>query len=241
MNKFLVIIPTFNEAENISNLIIEIRNLDVEVLVIDDNSPDKTYEVVQKIIDKDTGVYLLKRSSKMGLGSAYRKGFEWFLERDYTHCVEMDADFSHRIIDLKKLMDETKNYDLIIGSRYVDNGGSIGWDFKRKKISIYANKVAKIILKTNIKDTTSGFRVFSRNALKVIDFQKVKTNGYGFQIEMAYLSFINDLTIKEVPIIFEERRMGQSKMSSKIIFEALFLLFKISINKSCYKKEFYKN
>ena len=239
MKKFLVIIPTFNEAENISILINEIRNLDVEVLIIDDNSPDKTYEIVQKIIDSDSGVHLLKRSSKMGLGSAYRKGFEWFLEKDYSHCIEMDADFSHRIVDLKKLMEETNSQDLIIGSRYVENGGSIGWDFKRKKLSLYANKLAKIMLKTNIQDTTSGFRVFSRNALKVINFSKINTNGYGFQIEMAYLSFINNLSIKEVPIIFEERRMGKSKMNSKIIFEALFLLIKIFLYRNFFKSKYF--
>jgi len=235
MNKFLVIIPTFNEAENIAVLIYEIRKLGTEVLVIDDNSPDKTYEIVQKIVDVDKGVHLLKRNSKMGLGSAYREGFKYFLEKDYTHCIEMDADFSHRIADLKKLMDETKNYDLIIGSRYIENGGSIGWDFRRKKLSLYANKIARFILKTNIQDTTSGFRVFSRNALTVIDFENINTNGYGFQIEMAYLSFINNLSIIEIPIIFEERRMGQSKMNSKIIFEALVLLVKIYFNKSSYK------
>ena len=143
----------------------------------------------------------------------------------------MDADFSHRFTDLENIINKISESDIVIGSRYIENGGSKGWDFKRKTLSKYANILAKYILKSKVNDLTSGFRSFSKNALNKIDFASTDTNGYGFQIEMVYLAEKNNLTINEVPIIFEERRLGKSKMNMKITLEALVLLIKIKFKK----------
>jgi dolichol-phosphate mannosyltransferase len=229
-NKILVITPTYNEIENIEKFIIEINHLNLNLLIIDDNSPDLTYKVVEKYTKKNNNIHLIKRDGKKGLGSAYRDGFKWFLDTNFSHCIEMDVDFSHRISDLKKLIKEIEDFDLIIGSRYITGGGSKGWGYKRKKLSLYANRFAKKILKIDINDMTSGFRVFSRNALTKIDFENVQTNGYGFQIEMTYLAVLNNLKIKEFPIIFHERRLGKSKMNYRIILEAIILLFRLLIS-----------
>lgn len=226
-NKILVITPTYNEIENIEKFITEINHVNLDLLIIDDNSPDLTYKVVEKHVAKNSKINLIKREKKKGLGSAYREGFKWFLDTNFTHCIEMDVDFSHRISDLEKLIKEIEDFDLLIGSRYVTGGGSKGWDYKRKMLSMYANKFAKLLLKVDVNDMTSGFRVFSRNALTKIDFDNVQTNGYGFQIEMTYLAALNNLKIKEFPIIFHERRLGKSKMNYKIVLEAIILLFRL--------------
>ena len=228
-NKLLIITPTYNEIENIENFLIEISKTGIDILVIDDNSPDGTYDIVKKFQKNSQKIHLIHRDSKQGLGSAYREGFSWFLENDFTHCIEMDVDFSHRIEDLNNMVNKINNFDLIIGSRYIKGGGSSGWDYKRKKLSLFANKFAKLILNSGINDMTSGFRIFSKNALIKIDFKSLKTNGYGFQIETAFLAKKNNLTVKEVPIIFEERRLGESKMSYSIVLEAVFLLFKLCL------------
>ena len=229
-NRILVITPTYNEIENIEKFIIEINHLNLDLLIIDDNSPDLTYKVVEKYTKKNNNINLIKRDGKKGLGSAYRDGFKWFLDTNFSHCIEMDVDFSHRISDLKKLIKEIEDFDLIIGSRYITGGGSKGWGYNRKKLSLYANRFAKKLLKIDINDMTSGFRVFSRNALTKIDFENVQTNGYGFQIEMTYLAVLNNLKIKEFPIIFHERRLGKSKMNYRIILEAIILLFRLLIS-----------
>ena len=229
-NKILVITPTYNEIENIEKFIIEINHLNLNLLIIDDNSPDLTYKVVEKYTKKNNNINLIKRDGKKGLGSAYRDGFKWFLDTNFSHCIEMDVDFSHRISDLKKLIKEIEDFDLIIGSRYITGGGSKGWGYNRKKLSLYANRFAKKLLTIDINDMTSGFRVFSRNALTKIDFENVQTNGYGFQIEMTYLAVLNNLKIKEFPIIFHERRLGKSKMNYRIILEAIILLFRLLIS-----------
>jgi len=227
----LVIAPTYNEISNIENFLIQVTQLDVTILIIDDNSPDGTHKVVKKFAETNPNVNLIVRNKKKGLGSAYRDGFDWFLKKQYSHCIEMDVDFSHRVVDLEKLIKEIDIYDLVIGSRYINGGGSKGWDVRRKFISNFANKFAGFLLRSKIKDLTSGFRIFSKNALEIINFKEIKTNGYGFQIEMAYLAEINNLKIKEIPIIFEERRLGESKMSYWIVLEAVFLIFKLVFTK----------
>lgn len=226
-NKILVITPTYNEIENIENFLNTALSFNLSVLVIDDNSPDQTADVVKKFKENFKNIYLISRKEKLGLGSAYRDGFDWFIKSEFTHCIEMDTDFSHRFSDLIKILDNINKFDVVIGSRYVLGGGSEGWDLKRKILSKYANKISKLMLKSNINDMTSGFRSFSRYAIENINYHSTISNGYGFQIEMAHNVKLNNLSVLEVPIIFEERRLGKSKMNIGISFEAFLLIIKL--------------
>tara|TARA_B100001113_G_scaffold154231_1_gene126119 strand:- start:199 stop:927 length:729 start_codon:yes stop_codon:yes gene_type:complete len=220
----LVIIPTYNEKENIYDFINEICKYDVSVLIVDDNSPDGTGEIVKKLSFVSDQVNLLSRNSKQGLGSAYRDGFKWGIEKCYKYFIEMDADYSHRFEDLDQLLAESHFQDVVIGSRYINGGGSEGWDMKRKLLSRAANKISRFVLRSNINDMTSGFRCYSEHALSLINFQNTNSDGYSFQIEMTLRSIEKKLSIKEVPIIFNERRLGKSKMSKRIVLEALLFL-----------------
>ena len=221
----LVIIPTYNEIYNIKDFVNQIIKINVDILIVDDNSPDGTGDLVQKLSENLSQVNLLKRSGKLGLGSAYRDGFQWGLNEGYKYLIEMDADFSHSFSDLKNILQNSKNFDVVIGSRYIPGVGSNGWDFKRKLLSSYANKLSKVLLRSKINDMTSGFRSYSSEALNEINYFSTKSDGYSFQIEMTIRSIEKKLSIKEVPIIFTERSLGNSKMSKKIVYEAfLFLL-----------------
>jgi len=222
----LVIIPTYNEIDNIEEFIIQISNFDVSVLIVDDNSPDGTGKVVEDISKINKKINLMKRNEKLGLGSAYRDGFKWGLDKGYTYLLEMDADFSHRFKDLVKILEASSSADMIIGSRYIEEGGSIGWDKRRKMLSSFANKLSKFLLKTKINDMTSGFRCYSNKALSEISYATTKSDGYAFQVEMSARAVQKQLSIKEVPIIFNERRLGNSKMSKKIVYEAFLYLVK---------------
>ena len=155
----LVVIPTYNEIDNIEEFIYQISKIDVSVLIVDDNSPDGTWKTVEDISSNNNQIYLLKRHKKLGLGSAYRDGFKWGIRNEYKYLIEMDADFSHKFDDLIKIIEVSSDFGLVIGSRYIDEGGSNGWDFKRKILSSFANKLSKFALKTNINDMTSGFDV----------------------------------------------------------------------------------
>ena len=224
-NSHLVVIPTYNEIDNIEDFFNQIIKFNVDILIVDDNSPDGTGDLVQKLSENLSQVNLLKRSGKLGLGSAYRDGFKWGLNEGYKYLVEMDADFSHSFSDLNNILQNSKNFDVVIGSRYIPGGGSNGWDFKRKLLSSYANKLSKVLLRSKINDMTSGFRSYSSEALNEINYFSTKSDGYSFQIEMTIRSIEKKLSIKEVPIIFTERSLGNSKMSKKIVYEAfLFLL-----------------
>ena len=224
-NSHLVVIPTYNEIDNIEDFVNQIIKFNVDILIVDDNSPDGTGDLVQKLSENLSQVNLLKRSGKLGLGSAYRDGFKWGLNEGYEFLIEMDADFSHSFSDLKNILQNSKNFDVVIGSRYIPGGGSNGWDFKRKLLSSYANKLSKVLLRSKINDMTSGFRSYSSEALNEINYFSTKSDGYSFQIEMTIRSIEKKLSIKEVPIIFTERSLGNSKMSKKIVYEAfLFLL-----------------
>ena len=222
----LVIIPTYNEIDNIEEFIIQISNFDVSVLIVDDNSPDGTGKVVEDITKINKKINLMKRNEKLGLGSAYRDGFKWGLDKGYSYLLEMDADFSHRFEDLVKILEASSSADMIIGSRYIEEGGSIGWDTRRKMLSSFANKLSKFLLKTKINDMTSGFRCYSNRALTEIRYETTKSDGYAFQVEMSARAVQKQLSIKEVPIIFNERRLGNSKMSKKIVYEAFLYLVK---------------
>ena len=224
-NSHLVVIPTYNEIDNIEDFVNQIIKINVDILIVDDNSPDGTGDLVQKLSENLSQVNLLKRSGKLGLGSAYRDGFKWGLDEGYKYLIEMDADFSHSFSDLNNILQNSKNFDVVIGSRYIPGGGSNGWDFKRKLLSSYANKLSKVVLRSKINDMTSGFRSYSSEALNEINYFSTKSDGYSFQIEMTIRSIEKKLSIKEVPIIFTERSLGNSKMSKKIVYEAfLFLL-----------------
>ena len=227
----LVVIPTYNEIDNIPDFVSEISKFNVSVLFVDDNSPDGTGELISKISKSNPLINLLNRPSKQGLGSAYRDGFGWGIDKGYEFFIEMDADFSHSFDDLKKILEYSSNFDLIIGSRYVSGGGSQGWDFKRKLLSSTANNVSRMLLRSKVKDMTSGFRCYSKKSLNDIKYQQTQSDGYSFQIEMTLRCVEKKLSIKEVPIIFNERRVGKSKMSKKIIVEALIFLFNNGIKR----------
>ena len=205
--------------------------MNLDLLIIDDNSPDGTSNLVIELKNKYENLFLITREKKLGLGSAYRLGFSWALENKYKYIIEMDADFSHRIEDLKKLIDYQDNYDVLIGSRYVLGGSTSGWDYKRKMLSKLANKLSKLLIGGYIEDLTSGFRIYTNKSLKKINFTKLTSDGYSFQIEMTAAALRQNLNIKELPIIFEERRLGQSKMSLNIIFEAVQKIFSLFIQR----------
>jgi dolichol-phosphate mannosyltransferase len=225
--KKIVILPTFNEANNIAKIIKSLHILDIDILVVDDNSPDNTATIVKKLMLSNKRIDILQRPKKLGLGSAYRDGFKYSIKKGYKNIIQMDADFSHRIEDLKAMLNSINDYEVIIGSRYVNGGDSIGWSNYRKLLSKFANIFARKITGCKINDMTSGFRVYSSNALKTIQYNATKSNGYGFQIEMSVKAYNKKLSIVEIPIIFNERREGESKMNFKIIIEALFIVLKL--------------
>ena len=227
----LVVIPTYNEIENIEKFLLEISKLNVSVLVVDDNSPDGTGILVANLSKNSNKINLLQRSGKLGLGSAYRDGFKWGIENNFLYFVEMDADFSHRFEDLESMLTVSTDNDVVIGSRYISGGGSLGWDTKRKVLSKLANLTSKILLKSKTNDMTSGFRCYSSTSLKKIKYYNTQSDGYSFQIEMTMRSEVLRLKIREIPIIFNERRLGKSKISKKIVYEALFFLVKNGIKR----------
>ena len=227
----LVVIPTYNEIENIEKFLLEISKLDVSVLVVDDNSPDGTGVLVANLSKNSNKINLLQRSEKLGLGSAYKDGFKWGIEKNFLYFVEMDADFSHRFEDLESMLTVSTDNDVVIGSRYISGGGSLGWDTKRKVLSKLANLTSKILLKSKTNDMTSGFRCYSSTSLKKIKYYNTQSDGYSFQIEMTMRCEVLKLKISEIPIIFTERRLGKSKMSKKIVYEALFFLVKNGIKR----------
>lgn len=233
--KTLIIIPTYNERQNIEPLFETIFtvNNDVHILVVDDNSPDKTYELVEELrqsryLDK---VFLIKRAGKLGLGTAYVAGFEWALSHGYDYIMEMDADFSHDPVYINDFLREIKNADLVIGSRYVPGGGVVNWGVGRKLISRGGSLYSRTILGLPLHDITGGYKCFRREVLESINLDSIKSNGYSFQVEMNYRTYLKGFRIKEVPIIFEDRRVGQSKMSRKIFLEAIMMVWRLRLSK----------
>lgn len=227
MNDVLVVIPTYNEKDNIVKLISEIIKLDLSVLVVDDNSPDQTADIINSFFENNKKVNVLKRKQKLGLGSAYRDGFSWGIINNFNYLVEMDADFSHQVDDLKKLLEKKSHNSLIIGSRYIPGGNIVGWSKRRETLSKYANRFVKFLSSSKVNDSTSGFRVYSKEALEKIDYSKTKSNGYSFQIEMTLIAVDKGVEVLEVPITFLEREIGKSKMNYKIILEALQYLLSL--------------
>jgi len=227
MDRRLVIIPTYNEKENIENIIHAIFDLiDVHILIIDDGSPDGTATIVKRMIQEDfpDRLFLEERQGKLGLGTAYIHGFNWGLERNYDFIFEMDADFSHDPHDLQRLYDACieQNADLAIGSRYCSGVNVLNWPMKRLLMSYCGSMYVRKVLGIPVRDTTAGFKCYRANTLRAIDFSKIHHIGYGFQIEMKYTVWKLGFKIVEVPIIFKDRTLGTSKMSSGIFKEAIF-------------------
>jgi dolichol-phosphate mannosyltransferase len=231
--KAIVIVPTYNEAENIANLIDKIFSVDsnLNILVIDDNSPDGTAEIVKRISEKDPRVHLIQRPGKLGLGTAYIEGFKYALGNGYEAIFEMDADFSHNPEDIPRFLDALEDADLVIGSRYLTGVNVINWPLRRLMLSYFANLYTRIITGMPVRDATGGYKCFRAEALKQIDLDKIKTNGYGFQIEMNFRFWAKGFRVKEIPIVFVDRRNGVSKMNKKIILEAVFLVWKLKLCK----------
>jgi dolichol-phosphate mannosyltransferase len=227
MKDVLIIIPTYNEIENIENIIISTINLypTINILVVDDNSPDLTFNKVEelKLKFKDQ-LFLLKRLEKEGLGTAYVAGFKWALKNKFNYIFEMDADFSHNPMDIKRILDPMieKNYDVSIGSRYIKGINVVNWPLSRIILSYTASLYVQLITKMNIKDSTSGYICYKKSVLESIDLDSIKFTGYAFQIEMKYKSYLKNFKIIEVPIIFSDRVYGVSKLNGSIISEAIF-------------------
>jgi dolichol-phosphate mannosyltransferase len=228
--KSLVIFPTYNEKDNITEIIKEVFKFlpqNVDVLVVDDNSPDGTAKVVADLSKIDQRVHLLLREKKQGLGRAYIAGFEWGLAKEYDAFVEMDADFSHRPADLVNILKELVAVDFVVGSRYVAGGGTRNWGLIRKIISRGGSIYARLILGFPMNDWTGGFNAWKRVVLETIVLKQIQSNGYSFQIELKYKAQKLKFKGIEVPIQFEERRVGQSKMSLHIVLEAFYKVWMI--------------
>jgi dolichol-phosphate mannosyltransferase len=234
MSNTLVIIPTFNEKENIDAIIRAVFSQEkkFDILVVDDNSPDGTAVIVQKLQQEFSNLFLEIRTKKNGLGTAYIHGFKWALKNNYDYIVEMDADFSHNPTDLIKLYEACAHNgaDFSVGSRYLDNKiNVVNWDFKRLFLSYFASKYVRIITQIPIFDTTAGFVCYHRKILETIDLEKIKFVGYAFQIEMKFKAWKHGFKHKEVSVIFTDRKKGTSKMSGSIISEAVFGVIKMKL------------
>jgi dolichol-phosphate mannosyltransferase len=228
--KAIIIIPTYNELDNIDNILTAVLNAaDVHVMIVDDNSPDGTSDRVEERMKTDTRIHLLKRPGKMGLGTAYCEGFAKALSMGYDAIMEMDADFSHDPQDIPRFLKEIEQNDLVIGSRYSNGVNVVNWPLRRLILSYGANLYTRIITGMPVKDATGGFKCFRSSMLAKIDLNDIHSNGYAFQIEMNYRLWKAGARIKEIPIIFVDRRSGVSKMNKSIVYEAVFLVWKLQV------------
>lgn len=234
MQRNLVLIPTYNEKENVERMIRKVFSLSspFEILIIDDNSPDGTATIVERLVPEFRDrLHILKRAGKEGLGKAYLAGFDWALQRDYQYIFEMDCDFSHNPEDLERLYVACveQNAGLAIGSRYISGINVINWPLGRVLMSYLASVYVRTITRMKIMDTTAGFKCYHRKVLETIDFDRIRLKGYGFQIEMKFKTWLHGFKIVEVPIIFTDRKEGSSKMSGGIFNEALWGVLKMKV------------
>ena len=229
--KTIVISPTFNERKNIKIFIdaVLIDNPDFDLLIVDDNSPDGTSEKVRELQSEFENLYLEVREKKLGLGTAYIYGFKWALNRKYDRIVQMDADLSHNPKDLAMMVKKLDDNDLVIGSRYIKGISVVNWPLRRLMLSYGANTYSRIITGMPIMDGTGGFKAWKSEVLQDIDLDSVRSQGYSFQIEMNFRAWIKGYKLKELPIIFSDRTIGQSKMSKKIVYEAIFMVWRLRI------------
>jgi dolichol-phosphate mannosyltransferase len=229
--KALVIIPTYNEQENIRQIIDAVLSQDprIEMLIVDDNSPDGTGNIVDEIGRANARVHLLRRPGKMGLGTAYRDGFGWALQRpEYEYIFEMDADFSHDPAHLPIFLEAAQTADFVLGSRYLNaNVTVVNWPMRRLLLSYGANLYARVVTGMDLWDSTGGFKCFHRRVLAAIDLADVRSNGYAFQIEMSFRAFRKGFKGLEIPIVFSDRTHGQSKMNKGIVGEAVFMVWRL--------------
>ncbi|HEX8716377.1 MAG TPA: polyprenol monophosphomannose synthase [Gemmatimonadaceae bacterium] len=226
----LVVIPTYNERGNIERIIAAVLAQDarLEVLVVDDGSPDGTGEIVDGIAASNPKVHAIHRAGKLGLGTAYLAGFKWALEQNYDFVFEMDADFSHDPVHLPQFLEAIRNADLVLGSRYRKGKVTVvNWPMSRLMLSYAANLYARVVTGLPLDDCTGGFKCFRRSVLEAIDLDSVRSNGYAFQIEMSFRAWQNGFRIVEIPIVFVDRTEGESKMSKKIIREAVWMVWRL--------------
>lgn len=228
----LVVMPTYNEVDNICEMLPQIMaHRQFEVLVVDDNSQDGTRDAVRAAMLTYPGrIHMIERQDKLGLGTAYVAGFRWALQRDYTHIFEMDADFSHHPATLPRMLQASRHADLVLGSRYVPGGRTVNWSPIRKTISRGGSLYARTVLGLPIRDLTGGFKCFRRHVLESIDFDNVNSTGYAFQIELTYRAALSGFRLVEIPITFAERLHGSSKMSSTIFFEAMYRVLQLRLD-----------
>jgi dolichol-phosphate mannosyltransferase len=231
MPKALVITPTYNEAVNVPNLVPKVlrQSSDIEILIIDDNSPDGTANLVKDLARTNPRVHLLERPKKMGLGTAYVEGFRFAIEKKYDYVFEMDADFSHNPKELLNFLLKIQEYDLVIGSRYIRGVSVVYWPFRRLLLSYFANLYTRVITGMPVKDATSGFKCYRREVLESINLDEIRSNGYAFQIEMNFKAWKKGFRLCEIPIIFVDRDKGESKMSKNIVYEAAFMVWKLKL------------
>ncbi len=229
----LVVLPTYNEILNVEPMLRTLRKVvpQCDVLVVDDGSPDGTANLAEEIGDEVGQISVLRRTTKSGLGGAYRAGFTWGLEHDYDHFVEIDCDFSHDPNALPTLLVAAEQYDVVIGSRYIPGGHIPQWSLSRRLLSRGGNQYASVMLGLKVADSTAGYRVYTKRGLELIDFETVSADGYGFQIEMTYRARRARASIIEVPISFTDRELGESKMSRAIVVEALWLVTKWALER----------
>ena len=229
--KTLIISPTYNERKNIKQLVDMVigENPELHLLIVDDNSPDGTGEKVKKLQTEYKNLFLETRPKKSGLGTAYIFGFKWALEKKYDNIIQMDADLSHNPKDLPRMVNNLQKYDLVIGSRYIKGISVVNWPLRRLMLSYGANAYSRVITGMPIMDGTGGFKAWKSSVLSSIDLDSVKSQGYSFQIEMNFRAWVKKFNIKEIPIIFSDRTIGQSKMSKTIVYEAIFMVWRLRI------------
>jgi dolichol-phosphate mannosyltransferase len=231
MKRCLVIIPTFNEADNLPRLLPIILSLGshFNILIVDDNSPDGTAKLVVEMQKTEQRIHLIERPGKMGLGTAYVAGFKFALANGFDYIFEMDADFSHDPAELPRLLAKAEEYDLVIGSRYIEGVNVVNWPMKRLLLSYFANIYTRVITGMPVRDATGGFKCFRRKVLESIDLDAIHSNGYSFQIEMSFKSWRKGFRVCEIPIVFVDRRIGVSKMSKKIVYEAVWMVWRLKL------------
>ena len=231
--KILAISPTYNEKKNIAELINRITLIptEVDLLIIDDNSPDGTADIVKSYMVENKHIFILEREKKLGLGTAYCEGFQWALDRGYDLIVQIDADLSHNPDDILRMVEMSKSSDLVIGSRYIGGVNVINWPMRRLLLSYFANLYAKFLIRFPIKDSTGGFKCLHRKVLESIDLKTINSQGYSFQIEMNFLAWVKGFKIQEIPIVFTDRTVGESKMNRGIVIEAIWMVPKLLVRK----------
>ena len=231
--KVMVVVPTYNERQNLEELVPKVLSQlpDAELLVVDDGSPDGTGEYADGLAERDPRIHVLHRPGKMGLGSAYVKGFQYALGTEAELVIQMDADFSHDPNVIPDLVEKTGEYDVVIGSRYITGANVVNWPLRRLFLSYFANVYTHIVTGVPLRDSTGGFKCFRRNVLESIDLDAVRSDGYSFQIEINFRCWRKGFSMREIPIIFVDRHSGTSKMSRRIVWEAMWLVWRLRFDR----------